>query len=129
MGCFIALNISVGSYIKHSLYSKLPFIYLFILPRASSGLYNSMLSTLAVHFSWTKMQTWWLKPRHSAYMQPCLMIAIRLLTWSYIYTALRLETGGKNLRSRKEEHNARKTTWKSSCSIVTMGVNCKETFF
>lgn len=56
-GCFIALNISVGSYIKHSLYSKLPFIYLFILPRASSGLYNSMLSILALHYLWTQMQT------------------------------------------------------------------------
>lgn len=90
IGCFIALNISVGSYIKHSLYAKLPFIYLFILPRASSGLYNSMLSILALHYLWTHMQTWLLKGQHSAYMQLCLMTAIILLTWSYIYTDLSL---------------------------------------
>ena len=35
--CLIVLNISECSYIKHSLYSRLPLFYLFILARTSSG--------------------------------------------------------------------------------------------
>ena len=129
-GCFIALNISDGSCIKHSLYFRLP-------------------SILPVYFSKSKFRS---KQQHAQCFDSILFMNkhANLLAYGltfcvhvtvahdsyhtsymilYLHWSQTLNTRREKPKTQREKHNTRKTIWKSSCSIFTMGVNCKQTFF
>lgn len=101
--------------------------YLFILARASSDLQQHTQHFGSISFA-NQMQTWQLRAWHFAYMQLCLLLA-SLYVWHDLIFALVSDYKQQEGKTQQKRGRQYKRTWKSFCSLFTMGVNYKETFF
>lgn len=127
-GGFKALNLSVGSYIKHSLYSSLPLIFIYLLSQEQIQVYTiaqpGFGATLFMNQNAKLVASGSTFCIHATVPQDSYHTSDMIL---YLHCSQTLKN--RREKQQKKKHNARKPTQKSSCSIFTKRANCKEALF